>query len=542
MAVSETYDLVCVGSGAAGSAAALAGAELGLSVCLLEKASQLGGGSAYSTGGLWAGNNHLARAAGIADSREETLAYMAFVAGGVALPANLAAYIDQAPAAIQAFEAMGVRFHLRPAVPDHFYPSAPGSKAGGRTMGCAPIHRSALGLWRDRLMESPYFMPGISNLDIFDWGGLGNMRHWDPELIEARRRSGVLGTGQAVVGQFLAGVIRRHGAIVCDSPVEELVVEDGRVVGVLVLRDGKRVRIGARRGVVLATGGYEGSSELVARFEAVPVPEWRSMFPPDVAGDGLVMATEIGAALYRIPENYFLFLGYDIPQADGTSTYRMTGFTELTFPHTIVVNRAGQRFFDESSFQKGVLAIKAFDTATHTYTNLPCWMIFDHQFAERYTFAGRPPGAGIPEWVVRSPTLNGLSGALGIDAAGLTQMVARFNPPAAAGTDPEFGRGSFLWIKAISGDADHPTHPNLGPIERPPFYGVRLHPSGSSSVGLLTDAQARVRHVRGHPIEGLYACGTAAAAADVGVGYQAGYLLTRGLTFGWLAARHAAGV
>ena len=369
MALSETYDLICVGSGAAGSAAALAGAELGLSVCLLEKASHLGGGSAYSTGGLWAGNNHLARAAGITDSREETLAYMAFVSGGAALPENLAAYIDQAPAAIQAFETMGVRFHLRPAVPDHFYPSAPGSKAGGRTMGCAPLHRSALGPWRDRLMESSYFTPGISNLDISDWGGLGNMRNWDPELIEARRRSGVLGTGQAVVGQFLAGVVRRHVAIACDSPVEALVVEDGRVVGVLVSRNGNRVRIGTRRGVVLATGGYEGNPELVARFEAVPVPEWRSMFPPDVAGDGLVMATEIGAALYRIPENYFLFLGYDIPQADGTSTYRMTGFTELTFPHTIVVNRSGQRFFDESSFQKGVLAIKAFDTATHTYPN-----------------------------------------------------------------------------------------------------------------------------------------------------------------------------
>ena len=256
------------------------------------------------------------------------------------------------------------------------------------------------------------------------------------------------------------------------------------------------------------------------------------------------MATEIGAAIHRVPGDFLLLSRLnDIPaeRQGEPARFRMTGFTELSYPHSMVVNRAGRRFFDESSFQKGVRAIKAFDQANRNFPNLPCFMIFDRRFQERYSFAERPPGAPAPDWLARADTLAGLAAELGVDASALEETAASFNRGAAEGRDPEFGRGDFLWIQVLSGDSSHPIHPNLAPVSEPPFYGVRLHPSGSSSAGLLTDAEARVLHVRGHPIAGLYACGSAAAQTDFWVGYQGGLLLVRGMTFGYLAARACGG-
>ena len=540
MTAFPAVDLVCVGSGLAGCAAALAAAEAGLTVCVLEKSARIGGGSAYSTGGLWIGANHHQAAHGFSDGPEEVRAYLEFVAGGAAIPENLAALADRSAEALRAFERMGVAFRLRTTVPDHFHPRAPGAKAEGRTFGVAPVTRAALGDDFDRIEENFYFPPGLSSTDIAVWGGLGNMRSWDAALLRERAERGELAAGQAVVGQFLAGLRRRGVPVRTGFEAQALIVRDGRVAGVAGRHDGVRVEVAARRGVVLATGGYESAPALVDRFEGLP--GWRSMFPPGVTGDGMTMAAEIGAAIYRVPENFFLFLGYDVPaEAPGAPPrFRMAGFSELTFPHTVVVNRAGRRFFDESSFQKGVRAIKAFDQTTRSHPNLPCFMIFDRAFQERYAFAGRPPGAPPPDWLARGDTPAALAAVLGIDGGALAGTLDRFNRDAARAEDTEFGRGDFLWVRAISGDAGHPIHPNLAPLAEPPYYGVRLHPSGSSSAGLLTDATARVVHVRGHPIEGLYACGSAAAPTDFGVGYQAGLLLTRGMTFGYLAARHAA--
>ena len=534
------FDLICIGSGIAGCAAALAGAEKGLSVCVLEKSSRLGGGSAYSTGGLWIGANHHQAEHNLSDSLEETQSYMEFVSGGAAIPENLNAFVKKSPEALKAFEKMGLRFEIRPTVPDHYYPHGPNSKPGGRSFGAAPVTREELGNWFNLIEENPYFPPGVSNSEIADWGGLGNMRNWDAKTLRERSKFGTLGVGQAVVGQFLLGLLKRNVSIYTDFNVTSLSTRDGRVTGVNGSHSGQSKKIQANLGVVKATGGYEGNPELVDRFEGIP--GWRSMFPPGVTGDGMVMATEIGAAVYRVPENFFFFLGYEIPadKIEKKPRFRMTGFSELSYPHTIVVNREGHRFFDESSFQKGVRPLKNFDPGTHSFPNLPCFMIFDRQFLELYSFAGRPPGAAPPKWLRRGESVEDLARILEIDSTTLKNTIARFNQSATKGTDPEFGRGQFLWIKAVSGDASHPVHPNLAPLNTPPYFGVQLHPSGSSSAGLLTDKNARVVHVRGNPINGLYACGNAAATADFGVGYQAGFLLTRGMTFGYLAAQHAA--
>lgn len=189
-------DLVCVGSGAAGGAAALAAAAAGLRVALIERSDRLGGGTCYSYGGLWVGTNHLQSPAGIDDSSEETRDYLQFLTGGAAVPANLDAYVAHAPRVVRALDRLGVRFRIIPGVPDHYYPSAPGSKSEGRTLEPAPLPRSDLGPWAGAIEETPYLPPGVSWSDAVAWGGPGNLRNWDATTLEGRRKRGILAAGQ----------------------------------------------------------------------------------------------------------------------------------------------------------------------------------------------------------------------------------------------------------------------------------------------------------------------------------------------------------
>ncbi|SHJ27809.1 FAD binding domain-containing protein [Roseomonas rosea] len=281
-----------------------------------------------------------------------------------------------------------------------------------------------------------------------------------------------------------------------------------------------------------ASGGYESSPELVHRFEALP--GWQSMFPESLTGDALVMATEIGAALRVVGNNLSIFLGFRNPEeaSGGTALCRLSATAELTAPRTIVVNRHGHRFADESFFQAVAPRLREFDARTREQPNLPCFLIFDAGYAKGQSFAGRAPGREIPSWVLRATSLEALAIELRIDAEGLAATVQRFNEDVRRGLDSEQRRGETPW-----GLARFDPSTTLGPIEQPPFYGVRLHPTALSSAGVVADTEARVTHVRGHPIQGLYAVGNAAARTETGSGYQTGFSLGSGLTFGLLAAR-----
>jgi 3-oxosteroid 1-dehydrogenase len=219
----------------------------------------------------------------------------------------------------------------------------------------------------------------------------------------------------------------------------------------------------------------------------------------------------------------------------------MAGISEMCSPHTIVVNRDGKRFADESYFQRVVPMLRLFDAMRHAPANLPCHLIFDAQYAEKYSLAHLPPGAPIPRSVARANDLRTLAGKLGVDADELVATVARFNDFAREGVDADFQRGGLTWRLAAS-SAGGLKNPSLGPIEKPPFYGLELHPSlGTSSAGLLTDEHARVIHQRRRPIEGLYATGVASARTELGAGYQAGLNMASGLVFGLRAAEHMLG-
>jgi succinate dehydrogenase/fumarate reductase flavoprotein subunit len=327
-----------------------------------------------------------------------------------------------------------------------------------------------------------------------------------------------------------------------ETPVRELISDDdGAVIGVRAEHDGKDVLVRARKGVVLATGGYDHNEELAERYENTRA--WKSACPPYVHGDHLVMAGEIGAAIANVPPtNLAMFLGYHIPgeEFDGQPIYRTCW--EAGCPHAIAVNRAGQRFCDESFYKDIQPRQREWDGHTQTQPNIPAFLIFDAQFRERYPIGPLMPGQDLPSALVaRADSPAELARKLGIDPVGLEQTLERFNVHAEKGLDPDFDRGHYPWAARLVGDDSYP-NPNLGPVSKGPFYGIEMVPVGVgiNSHGLRFDTEARVLHVRGHAIPGLYTAGNSAALLDLGGGYQSGTSNMRAITWGYIAGSHAA--
>jgi succinate dehydrogenase/fumarate reductase flavoprotein subunit len=328
-----------------------------------------------------------------------------------------------------------------------------------------------------------------------------------------------------------------------DCPARSLVRDAGAVVGVEALREGRPFRVRARRGVVLAVGGYDHDRALARQFEAMP--DWNSACPPYLHGDHLVMAGELGAALAAVPPtNLAMFYGYHIPgeEADGQPLYRSSW--ECGCPHALWVNSAGRRFCDESFYKDYQPRLRHWDGQKQRMPNLPPFLIFDQSYRDRYPLGSFMPGQPLPEeLVVQADSPRELAQRLGIDADGLEATLARYNEFARRGEDPDFGTGSRPWSVRLTGDQSYP-NPCVGPLEKPPFYGVRLVPVsvGINSHGLRTNEFAQVMHLRGGPIAGLYACGNSAALLDLGGGYQSGTSNMRAIVWGYVAGRHAAGV
>jgi hypothetical protein len=312
------------------------------------------------------------------------------------------------------------------------------------------------------------------------------------------------------------------------------------VVGVRAERAGKDYLVRAKRGVVLATGGYDWNPQMARWFEGLP--EWQSMVQPSVAGDAMTMGGEIGAAVAAVPaHNLGLFFGYHIPGEEHDHAPLWRGSWEGGFPHAIWVNRAGERFADESFYRDYLPKTRAWDGVKQEHPNFPPFLVFDSSYRAKYPLGTVLPVQDFPAGLVESgATLRELAGKLGVDADGLERTVARFNGFAEEGVDRDFGRGTYPWAAMMTGDRTR-KNPNLGPLDAPPFHGLRLHVAsvGINAAGLRTDAQARVLHVRGQPIAGLYAVGNSAAPLDIGAGYQSGLSNLRGLVGGYVAALSA---
>jgi len=535
MAEDKHFDVVILGSGIAGLAAALAAHDHGLRAALVEKTAVLGGTSSDSYGLIWAGANHLLLAAGQQDAREDIVAYMTFLGGGELDEQRMRTLVDRSPEALLFFEKCGIRFQLNRGVVDHYYGVAQGARGAGRTLEAQLISGFELGAWRDRVRTPAHAPYCITTDEQVSWGGINRVSFWNRDLIRQRQKGDMRGKGVGLVTHFIKQLLARNVPILLEEPGERLLYDGKRVRGV-ALASGRHLT--AAHGVVLATGGYEWNAELMRDLDHLPGLQPHSS--PGSTGDGLIMGMEIGAALRRTQNNLNLMLGFTLVlDAPGAAPIGcMAGITELCSPHTIVVNARGRRFGDESFFQSLVPALRMFDPMRHAYANLPCFLIFDQQYAEHYSLAYLPVGQAMPRSVARANTIADLAGTMGIDSAGLKRTIERFNGFVARGIDEDFQRGALRWRLAHRDKAPH-VNGSLGTLAKPPFYGLALHPTlGTTSTGLLTDHNGQVMHQRRTPIVGLYASGIVAARSELGAGYQAGLNLASGMTFSYLAVRH----
>ncbi len=536
-------DVVCAGSGLGAICAALVTHDRGRQAVVLEKAPKLGGVCAYGGGEVFVPNNHKMRALGIADSDEAGRAYFAFLAAGFADPALQAKLLATLKPAVEYFEKeAGVPWLAVRDLPDYYYPDAPGAAAEGRYLCVELFDGAQLGPWQSKTFLTPHFPLGVRHDELYAWGGLAKVTEWNYELLGQRIASDQRAWGQGMMGWFLkAALVDRDIPAHAETPVRELVVEDGAVVGVRAEKDGRDLFVRARRGVVLAIGGYDHHRELARQYEQAP--DWNSACPPYVEGDHFALAGEVGAAVACVPPtNLAMFYGYHIPgeEHEGKPLYRSSW--ECGCPHAIWVNRAGQRFCDESFYKDYQPRVRTWDGQHQSHPNHPPFLIFDQGYRDRYPLGSFMPGQELPEeFVMRADTPRALAEKLGIDADGLEATLARWNEHARRGEDPDFGKGSHPWSVRLTGDPSYP-NPCVGPVERPPFYGLRLVPVGVgiNSHGLRTNADAQVVHVRGHPIPGLYAVGNSAALLDLGGGYQSGTSNARAIAWGYVAGSHAA--
>jgi 3-oxosteroid 1-dehydrogenase len=534
-------DLVIVGTGGAGLTAAIAAAEAGASVILLEKSDFVGGTTAVSGGVIWVPNNPKMKALGLADSREEALGYMLRIADGRSSRALTERYLDASLAMVELLEARtSIAFQCLSDYPD-YHPEFPGGKKGGRALDCGLFNSRELGPWADRLRRNP--TNGRAPMTIAEamaWKVFARPTGWDYKLVSARAKEGVVHGGTSLTGKLLAACLQRGIEPLVATPGRDLIVDDdGAVIGLLAEGAGGPLAIRARKGVLLASGGFEWSPELRRAF--LPLDLTHPLSPPSCDGDGLKMAMSVGAALGNMAEAWWT-PAVAIPgeEREGQPLYRGE-FSVRCLPHSIMVNRQGKRFTTEAhNYNDMSKPFFHHDPFHYDRPNIPAWLIVDGAYLEKYALITVGPGRPLPDWVVQAPTLEGLAEKIGVAPAGLRDTVDRFNGFCERGVDDDFHRGESAFDRYY-GDGDHTPNPNLGSIARAPFCAVQIHAGAMGTKGgPQVDVDARVLRVDGSPIPGLYAAGNVMSAV-AGHGYAGpGITICTAMTWGYLAAQHAA--
>lgn len=540
VAFDHSYDVVVVGTGAAGLATAMGAADEGLSVLLVESTAKWGGNTAMSGGGMWMPNNPLMARAGVGDSREEALTYMEATIGEEGRACSRErkeAFVDGIADFVDTAERYGVTL-VRATDYADYYPELPGGKIG-RALEVEPFDVKRIGSWWETC-QAPVALP-VKTDDVWllsrAWSTPAGLKRGAQLVLRAAggvvRNQKLGGIGAAFACSMLEVVVLKQGAeLWLNAPLQDLVVQDGRVTGVRLTRDGHPVTVRAHRGVMLAAGGFDQNKEWRRKYHGI---DGSPSGAPGNLGGAIEVAAAHGAALELMDDAWW---GASVAAPPGGSPLFLVG--ERSMPHSIMVDARGDRFANESESYVGL----GHRMLEHDKEG-PYWLVAEVRHARRYlrNYALDPRAnkamakAGIS---FKAGSLDELARQIGVEPARLQATVARFNGFARAGVDGDFGRGNSAYDRYYGDPTVHP-NPNLGPLEKGPFtaFKVVIGDLGTKG-GVVTDAHGRALREDGEVIAGLYSAGNNSASV-MGRTYPGpGSTIGPAVVFGMRAARSLA--
>ena len=540
-----TYDFIIVGSGGGSAPAALVMQEAGKRVLIIEKEAMIGGTSAFSGGVIWIPNNHIINDTGDGDSHERSREYLDGVIGEVgpaSTPARRDAFIREGAAMIRFLEGRGMKFeHAH--WPD-YYDNYPGGLPTGRSLAAPLFDVNELGEWAPKLAYHPVtsLLP-ISSPESVDMFTATRTIKGKILLAKLLYRQFVLkkllgkelrGAGNAMQGRLYQIVLRESIPIWTETPARDLLVEDGRVVGVVAERGGETIQLRAELGVLLNAGGFARNKAMREKYQKKPTSASWTQVSPGHTGEMIQAAERIGAAIDLMDETFWLACSF---HPDGTFG-GMHSPNDIGKPHCIVVGRNGKRFANEAA------NYMLFGQKMYEAGAVPAWAIFDSRHRKYYPWGLLAPRI-TPKRVIdsgylkKAATLDQIARLCDIEPRGLAATVKGFNKFCEMGIDEDFHRGETAYNRYY-GDPTVKPNSNLGPIEKPPFYAVQIWPGDVGTAGgVVCDEFSRVLRRDGSVIPGLYATGITTATV-AGRSYPgAGASVGPSMTFGYIAARHA---
>lgn len=547
----ETFDFVVVGSGGGSMCAALVMRKAGRSVLILEKTDLIGGSTAKSGGVMWIPGNRFLRQAGIDDSIEKGEEYLNSIVEEYEGPAPGTSrelrrtYVVEANAMLEFLIDQGIPFERAPSWPD-YYDDRPGGNARGRTVHAKLFNVNELGDWKTKLRPNYFPLP----LPVYDAMALPLInRSWKAKLTAARmvlRGSLAKLTGKywvtagaALQGRMLKAALKAGVEFRTNSPVKELIIEDGECVGVFVESEGKPLRIGAKLGVLVNAGGFAHNQKMRDQYMPHTRSEWSIAAEGDT-GDMHQEMMRIGAQMGQMEE---MVGSQNMIPPSGTSSGAQL---QLAKPHAFLVDQLGERYMNEGGSY--MLFCQSMLDRHKTVPAVPSWMILDSQYTKKYMLADTLPGSKKPDhwfssgFLRTGNTIEELAMACGMEGARLRATTERFNQFARAGKDEDFGRGDREYDRWL-GDFTHKPNATLGTVEVGPFYAVAINPGDVGTFGgVVTDEKARVLREDGSLVNGLYAAGTTTASVMGRTYPGAGCSIGPSFTWGFIAAKHAAGL
>jgi len=551
----EPFDIVVVGAGGAGMSAALFGAQQGAKVLLLEKSEYVGGTTAFSAGTTWIPCSHHAAEIGVDDdSLAKAGGYLDLAVGERSSAELRRVFLENGPRAVKAIEeGTSVRYRARPLHPDYIS-DLEGSTLRGRALEPLPFDGRRLGE-RFRLVRPPipeFTVLGGMMIDRDDVGHLlrltrsfASFRHafrlLSRHALDRLRhpRGTRLVMGNALIASLLHSLDARGVPVLTECRLERLERAADGIEAVEVVQKGLKRRIRVKGGVILASGGFNRHPERRQALLPGSEPRW-CPGAPGHTGQAHDLAEALGARYGTPGLSHAFWAPVSLRQrADGSTAAFPHFILDRGKPGMITVDRDGKRFLNEStSYHLFGLAMREAGVA-------PAYLVTDAEGLRKYGLGMvRPGGKGLEPfladgYLTMEATLAELAGRLGIDAAGLAESVRKMNDYARSGVDLDYRRGTTDYQR-VNGDAAQQPNPNLGAIGTAPFYAVRLYPGDiGAATGFATDTDARVLGTDDAPIDGLYAVGNDMHSIMGGTYPGPGITLGPGLTFAYLAARHA---